>query len=229
MLESDQMMKEPHLFLASGSPRRSFLLSAAGFPFRVGWKAVDESPFPLEQPLDYVLRMAEMKARAAQDQAGSGELILAADTTVADGELILGKPADAQEAERMLLRLRGRFHAVHTAIALYNPGEGWVATDLCSTRVPMRAYSPEEVRHYVASGDPLDKAGAYAIQHPVFQPVESLTGCYASVMGLPLCHVVRLLERQGYCAPENVPQACQAALQYQCPVFAAVLRGENVG
>jgi predicted house-cleaning NTP pyrophosphatase (Maf/HAM1 superfamily) len=90
----------------------------------------------------------------------------------------------------------------------------------------MRHYSDEEMQAYIASGDPLDKAGAYGIQHQVFRPAERLSGCYANVMGLPLCHLVRTLEKMGITSETDVPQACQAALQYDCPVYTQVLKGE---
>ncbi len=102
-------------------------------------------------------------------------------------------------------------------------------TDLCVTDVPMRNYSDEEIEAYVLSGDPLDKAGAYAIQHREFHPVENMKGCYASVMGLPLCHLIRVLQRMGVYPGADIPAACQSLLQYQCPVSPAILRGELVG
>jgi predicted house-cleaning NTP pyrophosphatase (Maf/HAM1 superfamily) len=102
-------------------------------------------------------------------------------------------------------------------------------TDLCVTEVPMRAYSDEEMTAYVATGDPLDKAGAYAIQHPKFQPVEHLTGCFASVMGLPLCHLERTLRKLEVSPAADVPGNCQSFLNYQCPISRLVLRGEQVG
>ena len=93
----------------------------------------------------------------------------------------------------------------------------------------MRAYTPAEIEAYVATGDPLDKAGAYAIQHSGFHPVEGFRGCFASVMGLPLCHLARTARRLGLGELEGLPAACQKALDYTCPVSQAVLRGENAG
>jgi len=126
----------------------------------------------------------------------------------------------------MLLSLRGRTHQVLTAIAVHT-AEGELLRDLSVDDVPMRAYSSAEMEAYVASGDPLDKAGAYAIQHPGFHPAENFSGCYASVMGLPLCHLVRTLARKGLTPPVDVPAACQADLGYACPVFAAVLTNQR--
>ena len=97
-------------------------------------------------------------------------------------------------------------------------------TDVCVTDVPMRAYSDEEIEAYVATGDPLDKAGAYAIQHADFNPVIDMKGCYASVMGLPLCHVTRLLRQMEVATGADVPANCQSFLSYACPVFAEILR-----
>jgi len=106
---------------------------------------------------------------------------------------------------------------------------GSLVTDLCVTDVPMRKYSDEEIEAYAASGDPLDKAGAYAIQHAGFHPVDGLSGCYASVMGLPLCHLTRSLRKLGVEPETDIAAECQAALSYDCPVSAAILRGEMVG
>ena len=181
---------------------------------------------PGEQPKEYVLRLAEEKARAAAGDAPVDALVIAADTTVVDGSEILGKPADAVQAEAMLRRLRGGSHLVYTALAVLRPADGKLLTDCCRTEVPMRDYSDEEITAYIATGDPLDKAGAYAIQHDGFRPVERLWGCYANVMGLPLCHLVRTLEKTGAIPETDIPQACQAALGYDCPVHTQVLRGE---
>lgn len=158
-------------------------------------------------------------------------MVVAADTTVVDGERILGKPADEHEAASMLLDLRGRTHKVHTALAVIPPSSSEIMaedilTDHCITDVPMREYSHEEMQDYIASGDPMDKAGAYAIQHPGFHPVEALSGCYANVMGLPLCHLTRTLAKIGVKPGGDIAEACQAALSYDCPVYAQVLRGE---
>jgi len=152
--------------------------------------------------------------------------VVAADTTVVDGESILGKPADPSEAKRMLNQLRGRVHQVYTGIAALRVRDGLLLSDVCVTDVPMRNYSDKEIESYVATGDPLDKAGAYAIQDPHFQPVASMNGCYASVMGLPMCHVTRLLLQMDFPPAADVPTKCQALLNYSCPIFSSVLRKE---
>jgi MAF protein len=188
-------------------------MALAGWEFTVVPADVDETPAPGEDPAAYVLRLAEAKARLAaarlsgqsrtgQDLAGSSAIVLAADTAVVDPQAsppaILGKPSGPEEAMQMLRRLRGRVHLVYTAAAglrVEGDPSGWtVRTDLCISNVPMRAYSDEEIRRYVDSGDPMDKAGAYAIQHTGFHPVEGFTGCTAAVMGLSLCHTAHLLD-----------------------------------
>jgi septum formation protein len=212
------------LILASNSPRRRQLLSLTGWDFLVLVADVDESPLPNESPADYVLRLAETKARTTASRADVDRIILAADTTVVDGSDILGKPTDDSDAVSMLRRLRGRTHQVYTGIALLRVSDDSLLTDLCVTDVPMRDYSDEEIRSYVATGDPLDKAGAYAIQHPGFSPVINMSGCYASVMGLPLCHVVRLIRRMGLQPNTDVPLSCQMFLEYDCPVYESILK-----
>ena len=187
------------------------------------------SPVPAEPPADYVQRLARSKALAAASHARPDEIVLAADTTVADGLQILGKPRDASEAESMLRQLRGRTHQVLTAIAVHDPHSGALEIDLCVSSVPMRNYSDAEMYAYIASGDPLDKAGAYAIQNGAFRPVAAFSGCCACVVGLPLCHLQRTLSRLGFPPPEDVPTACQNHLSYTCPIYLHVLQGEQIG
>jgi len=212
-----------NLILASNSPRRRQLLALTYWSFVVSAADVDESQLENESPTDYVLRLAEKKARAVSADADS--IILASDTTVVDRLDILGKPQDEVEATTMLTRLRGRTHQVYTGVALLRKSNDTLLTDLCVTDVPMRDYSDEEIHAYVATGDPLDKAGAYAIQHPDFRPVASMSGCYASVMGLPLCHVVRMIRQMGIQPHADVPLNCQKLLEYDCPVFDSILNG----
>jgi nucleoside triphosphate pyrophosphatase len=216
VLESPSVTEKPQLILASNSPRRRELLSLAGWQFSASAANMDESQFSNESPSDYVLRLAETKARATR--ADPDQIILAADTTVVDGMDILGKPKDQAEAITMLTRLRGHTHQVYTGIALLRSGDGLLLTDLCITDVPMRDYSDEEILAYVETGDPLDKAGAYAIQHPEFHPVRELDGCYASVMGLPMCHVILLLRKMDIQPKADVFAGCETLLEYQCPV-----------
>jgi MAF protein len=202
------------------------LLALLGWPFSVSAANVDESQYANELPREYVLRLAETKARAIA--ADAEQIVLAADTTVVDAGEILGKPGDAAEAIAMLKRLRGHIHQVYTGIALYRVRDGLLLKDLCITDVPMRDYSDEEIQSYVQTGDPLDKAGAYAIQHPQFQPVDiaSMNGCYASVMGLPVCHVIRLMRTMDLQPNTDFFRSCETLLEYQCPVSNAILNGE---
>jgi len=213
----------PLLILASNSPRRRQLLALADWMFNVIVADVDESQYANESPADYVLRLAETKARAITTHPD--QLVLAADTTVVDGNNILGKPKDNVEAFAMLTRLRGHTHQVYTGIALLRLSDGLLLKELSITDVPMRDYSDEEINAYVLTGDPLDKAGAYAIQHPRFKPVASMSGCYAGVMGLPMCHVVRMMRKMDSPPHVDVPVKCQTLLEYQCPVSRSILSG----
>jgi MAF protein len=219
------------LVLASTSPRRKELLALGGWDFQILPADINEDPQSGEAPIDYVRRMAESKAKEAAKHVPEEAVVLAADTTVVDtnaeGEQeILGKPADAAEAEIMLRRLRGRTHQVMTAVAVLRKADGRLLSDVCITDVPMRAYTDEEMMVYIESGDPLDKAGGYAIQHPGFHPAENLNGCYANVVGLPLCHVTRLLRAFGIEPKQDVARACQQELGYMCPIFEEVLGSE---
>jgi MAF protein len=214
------------LVLASNSPRRRQLLALGGWKFTTAIADVDETQQADESPRDYVLRLAQAKALAVVEKAHPESIILGSDTAVVDGNSILGKPKDGKDAAGMLNQLRGHTHQVYTGVAFYRVGDGKMLTELCVTDVPMRAYSDEEIATYVQTGDPLDKAGAYAIQHPDFQPVESMRGCYASVMGLPMCHLVRTLRTLDVHPATDVPTACQDLLNYDCPVSSAILRGE---
>ena len=177
------------LVLASQSPRRSEILRQAGMEFTVRVADVDESPLAGESPAEYVRRLAAAKAFAIEP--ADGETVLGADTTVViDGE-ILGKPADAADARRMLARLSGRRHEVLTGICLRR---GTLATcDHATTGVVFAALSSAEIDEYVASGEPMDKAGAYAIQGLAAKFVERIEGDYFNVMGLPVALVYRRL------------------------------------
>jgi len=212
------------IVLASNSPRRRQLLTLANWDFTVSVADVDESQHENESPADYVLRLAETKARAIT--AHAEQIILAADTAVIDGSDILGKPKDDADAFAMLTRLRGRTHQVYTGLALLRLSDGLLLKDLSVTDVPMRDYSDEEIHAYIQTGDPLDKAGAYAIQHEQFHPVASMAGCYASVMGLPICHVTRMMRKMNLSPNANVPVNCQKHLEYECPVYGKILNGE---
>jgi len=179
------------LVLASQSPRRSEILRQAGIPFTLRVAAVDETPLKGEKPEDYVVRLAELKALAVP--AGPGETVLGADTTVViDGEM-LGKPADAADARRMLARLSGRQHEVITGICLKRGVE--VVRDCATTKVWFALMSAREIEEYVSSGEPMDKAGAYAIQGLASKFIEKIDGCYFNVVGLPVALVFGHLQR----------------------------------
>ncbi len=212
------MMK---IILASNSPRRRALFGLFDLDFEVMPADVDETPFWGEAPADYVRRMAASKGRHVAGLSGPDHLVISADTTVVDRDQILGKPADAAEAEKMLRQLRGRQHQVYTAIALIQGGK--MVSDCCRSDVPMRVYSDEEMQAYIASGDPLDKAGAYAIQNAEFRPVEAFSGCFANVMGLPLCHLNRLMAPFNLHVDEPVFQFCEIALDYHCEIYPQIL------
>jgi septum formation protein len=232
VLESPDMIAgtrvDTKLYLASNSPRRKELLSLVGWEYTLLPVQVDEASLSDEDEVEYVKRIANSKAFKAASQESIDGLIIAADTAVIDRDTngkteIFGKPGDQNEAVDMLRGLRGHTHQVLTAISILRTQDGKILSDLCSTAVPMRNYSDEEIEVYVSSGDPMDKAGAYAIQHAGFHPVERLQGCFANVMGLPLCHLARSLTHLGITPIVSVPQACQAALDYDCPVFDQVL------
>jgi MAF protein len=180
---------------------------------------VDEEPLPGENPQAYVLRLAVSKARTAALHAGSQDVFVGSDTAVVDGETILGKPVDNSEAERMLRRLRGRVHQVYTGLAVVYGAGGGLLTDICRSDVYMRDYSDNEMLAYIESGDPLDKAGAYAIQHEGFHPVENYQGCFANVMGLPVCHLARLLGELGVKPQYDIRLECQVTLGVGCSIY----------
>ncbi|MFN2114661.1 MAG: Maf family protein [Anaerolineae bacterium] len=186
---------EPNLILASASPRRRQLLSELGVSYEVRPADVDETPMPGESAPDHAARLALAKARAVAGTVGSG-LVLGADTVVVLDGQILGKPRSPDEALRHVTRLRGRNHQVITAVALVDAdGREWCDSE--STVVWIRDFGDDEARRYVESGDPFDKAGAYAIQNEEFRPVSRLEGSRSNVVGLPLRLTARLLAEAG--------------------------------
>lgn len=216
-----------HLILASASPRRRELLALLGLPFKATTTDIDEQVRSGELPEQYARRLSREKAGAAATHAAADALILAADTIVVDGVDVLGKPSDEAEAAAILRRLRGHTHRVYTAVTLLDAGSGREIIDLAGSPVQMRGYADDEIARYIASGDPFDKAGAYAIQHNGFHPVENFGHCMANVMGLPLCHIARMLRQTGIDLPADVPAACQAHIDYKCPVYRRILAGEE--
>lgn len=180
------------IILASASPRRRELLVNAGFVFDVRPVSVDETRREGEAPDAYVLRLAEAKARAAWRD---GEITLGADTTVAVDAHVLEKPQDRSDARRMLEMLSGREHHVLTGFSLFDGARA--ETGVEDTKVVFRRMTSGEIADYAASGEPLDKAGAYGIQGLASKFVERIEGCYFNVVGLPVARVDRALEQLG--------------------------------
>ena len=180
--------------LASASPRRAELLTSAGFRFTVDAADVDETELPGEQPEDYVLRVARDKARTVAARQ-PGRIVLAADTTVVAGGQILAKPADEADAVRMLELLSGAVHDVWTGVVALQDGRE--ASERVLTRVHLREMTVEEIRWYVASGEPMGKAGAYGIQGRAARFIDRIEGSWSNVVGLPVATVDGLLRRLG--------------------------------
>jgi septum formation protein len=194
------------LVLASASPRRRELLAQAGYRFQVHPAHIPEDPLPGEDPIAYVTRLARQKAEVVfrdlasaspkQEEDGQSSLVvLGADTTVTLDNTILGKPENAAEAARMLRLLSGRTHRVITGVAVATVKRTEVAAE--ATAVRFLTISDEEIAAYVASGEPMDKAGAYAIQGHAARWIPRIEGCYFNVVGLPLALVCSLLETSG--------------------------------
>lgn len=234
------------LILASQSSRRKELLGLLESDFSICPVHIDENVIDGEIPENYVIRMAREKAEAAlikyQTAIKSDDLIIGADTAVVQWETwdkritlskskdeivdqqrgryrILGKPSNTKHAQEMLIQLRGKIHQVFSAVVVMEAKSGRSISDVCITDVPMRDYTEEEVAKYISSGDGMDKAGAYAIQNFEFNPVHNLQGCYTNVMGLPLCHLTRILLKIGFEIKTDVPETCQGFIDYKCPVF----------
>jgi septum formation protein len=185
----------PRLVLASQSPRRRELLAQLGVALEVRPAHADESQAPGEAPRAYVLRVARDKARAV-----AGDVVLAADTAVVLGDEVLGKPADAADARRMLVALSGTVHEVLTAVVVRR-APALEVDAVVATRVRFASLSPAEVDWYVGTGEPLDKAGAYAIQGAGGAFVLSVEGSVSNVVGLPLAETAALLRRAGFSLP----------------------------
>ncbi len=203
------------LILASRSPRRQELLAQLGVDFDVTTSDVDETPRQSEPPAELVQRLAREKALAVA-QRFPGQAVLGADTIVVLDDFVLGKPIDAAEAVAMLHSLRGRSHTVLSALYAWNPATSQEASALSQTLVRMRDYVDAEIAAYIASGDPMDKAGAYAIQNLVFAPVERIDGCFSGVMGFPLADVARVLEQIGLPPPTASLTACRPLAGWCC-------------
>jgi MAF protein len=210
--------------LASQSPRRQELLSLCGYPFQVMAANVDETIVDIADPSENTIMTAQLKAEAVANNLpktdGDREIVIAADTIVVLEKHMLGKPADDEEAQSMLEALRDREHKVYTGLALIDLRTGMEVTAVHAARVRMRSYTDQEIKRYIASGDPLDKAGAYAIQHPQFQPVALLDGCYLGVMGLSVCQLLDQLSGLNvpFLADMNVLH--KSHHRFPCPLLA---------
>jgi septum formation protein len=180
------------IILASNSPRRKELMKQIGVTFTSDPADVDESILPGEGVEDYAVRVALDKARVAAGRAGTG-IIIAADTVVLLGTMVLGKPVDSNDAERMLGMLSGTMHTVITGLAVMDAATGRTETRAAITKVWFRNLTPEEIASYVATGEPLDKAGAYGIQERGSLLVKKIEGCYFNVVGLPLSLLSEIL------------------------------------
>lgn len=190
-------MSRPELVLASASPRRLELLAQIGVtPDRVSPADVDETPLKDETPRRLVLRLAEIKARAVA-AANPDAYVLGADTIVAVGARILGKPTDAADAERMLRLMSGRAHKVMTGVCVVAPG-GRTGARLSETRIKFRHLSPDDIARHIAAGEWKDAAGAYKAQGLAGGDIAFLSGSHSSVVGLPLFETRNLLTGLGY-------------------------------
>lgn len=193
------MTATTQIYLASQSPRRRELLQQIGIKFRVLVPDVNEAALPREAPVDYVERIAQIKAEVAWMRVVERRMnrhpVLAADTAVILGRRILGKPQSDAEAATMLQALSGRTHQVITAVAMAH--EGKIKLARSETSVTFRRLSPSEIMHYVQRAEPHDKAGAYAIQGFAAAFISRIDGSYSGVMGLPIFEVSRLLKSFG--------------------------------
>jgi septum formation protein len=205
------------LILASSSPRRREFMRALGLPFVIHVADVDERNGEGEPPDALVARLSREKAQAVAVRYPYATVIGADTIVTLDGQL-LGKPAGPEDATAMLRALRDRPHEVYSGVTLCPPEPRGAEprTVVVDSTVWMRPYGDDEIAAYVGSGDPLDKAGAYAIQNVAFHPVARMRGCYASVMGLPLCALARLLGQVGIATPTPATKVCASLTGVAC-------------
>lgn len=195
------------LILASASPRRADILRAAGIPFSVLSSAVDETPIPGEPPADLVRRLAAAKAELVAARAIGPAIVIAADTTVALDGAILGKPRTSDDARQMLQQLSGRTHSVITGVTLIRLPDVEHREFVETTQVHFATLSEQEITHYLASGEPFDKAGSYAIQGLASRFIPRIDGCYFNVVGLPLARLCKELAELGWTSEATVSTA----------------------
>ena len=217
-------MENVKIILASASPRRQQMLSWIVQEFQCMPADIDETPLPGELPVPYCERMAMGKAVHCAEQLREDAFVIGSDTTVYINHQILGKPEDEEQAEEMLKMLNGKEHLVCTAVTLAcrKNGETRYKQSISETVVRFRDMGRDEIRDYVKSGDPMGKAGAYAIQNRIYHPVEAISGCYAAVMGLPLCHLGVLFHHFGVEVFPQIRSACFSGTKYPCSTIPAV-------
>jgi nucleoside triphosphate pyrophosphatase len=186
------------LILASASPRRAEILRTAGVPFTVVSSAVDETPYPNESPQEHVQRLAAAKAELVAARAVGPAIVIAADTVVTLEGKVLGKPRSSDDARKMLALLSGRTHSVLTGVALIRLPDVERRSFVESTLVYFAQLSDRDIIQYLATDEPYDKAGAYAIQGRGGRYIPRIEGCYYNVVGLPLAHLSRALTELGW-------------------------------
>jgi septum formation protein len=190
--------KTMKLILASASPRRAQILRDAAIPFTVLSSAVDETPVPGESPHDYVQRLADAKAELVAARAVGPAIVIAADTVVTLDGRVIGKPHSTDDARRLLEKLSGRTHAVITGVTLIRLPDAERRGFVETTHVQFAQLSPEEITRYLATEEPYDKAGAYAIQGRAGRYIPRIEGCYFNVVGLPLARLTEFLAELGW-------------------------------
>ena len=213
---------KPQIILASGSPRRRELMHLLGVEFRTTIAGVNEQEENDGPAIERVCRLSRDKGRAVAARVVDSVIVSSDTIVVLEGD-VLGKPADEEQARAMLRALRGRRHHVFSAVTVIDQLQEIEITDWADTTVEMRDYSDAEIETYVGTADPMDKAGAYAIQHAGFHPVRRIEGCYASVMGFPLCHLYRTLRRIGVEEAREPVKGCLKFTGYPCNFYPTVL------
>lgn len=207
--------------LGSQSPRRRQLVQLLGYPVDTAVADADEESIQTPDPQQNVIDTALLKSELIRQQHPSHgrTLLITADTTVAFGQQMLNKPKDEADAARMLRLLRGTPHQVHTGIVLYDMASGRQTTAVSTAQIIMRNYTDDEIAAYIATGDPMDKAGAYAVQHQQFRPAAAVEGCFLNVIGLPICLLIQLLQTWEVPLRADPTAVAHAHLGHACPTF----------
>ena len=193
------------------------LLSVLGLEFQVLPADIPEEPRPGETAGELVQRLSSAKAWRVASQMQGG-FVIGADSVVVWQGLTLGKPSDAADAARMLRLLRGTRHQVTTGVTVVDAASGRALTDSMTSDISLRDLSDQEIEDSIASGTPLDKAGAYAVQDPDLRPAESWQGCYSNIVGLPVCRLAEMLEELGFPLPSDWSEAILRACGDSCPL-----------